>query len=150
MPLLQPDLSPVVCHFRSSTQDSSAQQATREPAKERKKFDDQEELALVAGIKKFGLGHWKEIQMARSFPGCTNMNLSDKYRNLQRNASLGSLEDRVELLLAAEVDPLEGLRCRHHPPTEAQGVAHQSRPPVQSCQQRNPFARLEDEATVEE
>ncbi|KAH8028903.1 hypothetical protein HPB51_020069 [Rhipicephalus microplus] len=44
----KPDLSPVVCHFRSSSQDSSAQQATREPAKERKKFDDQEELALVA------------------------------------------------------------------------------------------------------
>lgn len=78
--------------------------------KRRKPFTQLEEQALVAGVLKYGTGNWARILKEGGFLGRTNLQLSDKYRNLKQYRYLQAVENAVNIKRARGEDPLEELR----------------------------------------
>ncbi|TRY56611.1 hypothetical protein DNTS_003519 [Danionella cerebrum] len=58
---------------------------TRSPTKARRKWTYEEDQRLKAGVRKFGVGHWKEILNEFDFGNRTGVNLKDRWRNLQNH-----------------------------------------------------------------
>ena len=52
----------------------------------RRPFSEEEEKYLIEGVKKYGEGKWSLILTSYPFVGRTNVNLKDKWRNMQKKA----------------------------------------------------------------
>eukprot|EP00112_Aurelia_sp_Birch-Aquarium-sp1_P010093 Seg2173.4 transcript_id=Seg2173.4/GoldUCD/mRNA.D3Y31 product="Telomeric repeat-binding factor 2" protein_id=Seg2173.4/GoldUCD/D3Y31 len=51
----------------------------------RRKFTKDEEEYIRQGVRRFGVGHWKEILARYPFQNRTSVNLKDKWRNMVKN-----------------------------------------------------------------
>ncbi|XP_064464446.1 uncharacterized protein LOC135396715 [Ornithodoros turicata] len=81
--------------------------ATRGTGK-RKFYCDAEVEALVYGVVKYGRGHWALIKRLGGFHDRSSIDLSDKYRNLERSAkNLSKLKDKVREKERKGKNPLE-------------------------------------------
>ncbi|GKD81135.1 telomere repeat-binding factor 4-like protein, partial [Tanacetum coccineum] len=77
--------------------------------KQKKRWTLDEEAALIAGVRKYGMGNWRDILSDQKISQClkdrSNVDLKDKWRNLSANVGyLGVLPpdaERVPKLVAA-------------------------------------------------
>lgn len=81
------------------------------PLSKRKRFTTLQEEALVYGVMKYGRGSWKEISEDGWFDGRRPVDLSDKYRNLEKYDHLPKVKRRVREMLQAGRNPLKELRA---------------------------------------
>lgn len=84
---------------------------SRPQSKRRRRFTTLQEEALVYGVMKYGRGRWKEISEDGWFDGRRTVDLSDKYRNLEKYDHLPEVKRRVREMLQAGRNPLKELRA---------------------------------------
>lgn len=99
--------------WSSESEEDALQESAPAKSKDKKRrrpFTPLEEEALVAGVLKYGTGNWARILKEGGFLGRTNLQLSDKYRNLKQYKHLLAVKNAVNAKQARGEDPLEELR----------------------------------------
>ena len=72
-------------------------QRTLYSARRRCRWTRDEELRLIRGVSRYGEGNWREIQRHCGFTRTrTNIDLKDKFRNLQKQGRLRELLDLIQ------------------------------------------------------
>nr|GEZ36979.1 telomere repeat-binding factor 4-like [Tanacetum cinerariifolium] len=83
--------------------------------KTKKRWTLDEESALIAGVRKYGMGNWKDILSDQKISKClkhrSNVDLKDKWRNLCANVGVLPQDAKAVPKLVAARGPKIRLWC---------------------------------------
>ena len=124
------------------------------PRRARRKWTDSETIDLLAGVKKYGIGKWKQIldDSTFSFSERSSVDLKDRYRVCANNDSAPKLETQstTNTPCSDQLTPVEGAG-RSLSPTKANDIDYPGdlNQPPKERRKRRAWTVVEDESLLQ-